>query len=106
MIKAARSGITRKRNDIAFRAEPAVNDGTFRSPSDGDYNGIKAKGFDRGHLLPADAMKWSLDAYHSTFNVANIGFQVSSFNQQLWQRVENQERGWACDHGKISWSPV
>lgn len=101
MIKVAKSKITRTKDGIDFQPEPQVDTDDFTSPTHHDYDGIGKKGFDRGHYLPAEAMKWSLDAYHSTFSVANIALQASSFNQQVWQKLENQERGWACDHDKI-----
>jgi endonuclease G len=101
MIKVAKSKITRKKDGIDFQPEPQVDTDDFASPTHHDYDGIGKKGFDRGHYLPAEAMKWSLDAYHSTFSVANIALQASKFNQQVWQKLENQERGWACDHDTI-----
>jgi len=101
MLAVTDSKINRDTDAIPFQADPKIEDGDFQSPVNGDYNGIKAKGYDRGHLLNADSMEWSLDAYHSTFKVSNTALQASYFNEQLWQHVEDQERGWACDHKEI-----
>jgi len=101
MLAGTTSGITRKKDAVPFASDSAIETGDFKSPSNDDYNGIKAKGYDRGHYLPADAMSWDLDAYHSTYTVANIALQADKFNEGLWQKVENQERGWACDHKTI-----
>ena len=101
MLKVASSSIDRDVDGIDFQAEDDIEDAGFTSPIHDDYNGIGVRGFDRGHYLPAEAMSWSLDAFHSTFNVANIALQASSFNRGVWAKLEAQERGWACDHGKI-----
>jgi len=101
MLAVGKSKITRDTGSVAFAADPAIEDQQFKSPTDADYLGIKLKGFDRGHYLPADAMKWSLEAYRSTFTVSNIALQSSVFNEGIWAVLENQERGWACDHQAI-----
>jgi len=103
MLKAAKSTITRKKDGVPFAADPAIETDSFKSPADRDYKYMKIHGvaYDRGHYAPADAMKWSLDAYHATFTVANIAPQVHAFNAGVWARLETQVRGWACDHGPV-----
>src|SRR5262249_28034481 len=39
--------------------------------------------------------------YKATYSVSNIAMQVGSFNEGIWQTLETQERGWACDHGEV-----
>jgi endonuclease G, mitochondrial len=101
MVKVATSPIDRDVDGIDFQPEEDIENAAFTSPKHDDYTGIGRRGFDRGHYLPAEAMTWSLDAFHATFNVANIAIQASSFNKGVWARLEAQERGWACDHRKI-----
>ena len=103
MIAGAQSGLTRKKDGRPFAADPAIEADGFRSPHSTDYNGMKIEGvaYDRGHYAPAEAMQWSRDAYRATFVVSNIAPQVHTFNSGVWGRLEDQERGWACDHGAI-----
>jgi endonuclease G len=103
MITGAASGITRKKDGRAFAVDPAIEIDGFHSPRDADYKGMKIEGvaYDRGHYAPAEAMKWSREAYRATFIVSNIAPQVHVFNSGVWGRLEDQERGWACDHGTI-----
>ena len=103
MIAGAQSGITRKKDGRPFAPDPAIEADGFRSPRDADYKGMKLEGvaYDRGHYAPAEAMQWSIDAYRATFVVSNIAPQVHVFNSGVWGRLEDQERGWACDHGTI-----
>jgi endonuclease G len=103
MIAGAASGITRKKDGRAFAADPAIEADGFRSPTNRDYVGMKIEGiaYDRGHYAPAEAMQWSLEGYRATFVVSNIAPQVHVFNSGVWGRLEDQERGWACDHGAV-----
>ena len=101
MLASATSGITRKKDAVTFARDPEIESDEFKSPTNATYTGIKAKGYDRGHYAPADAMKWSRGAYRSTFTVSNIALQASAFNEGVWGALEVQERGWACDHDPI-----
>lgn len=57
-----------------------------------DYN---YSGYDRGHMAPAGDMKWSREAMHETFSMANICPQVKSLNTGAWKRLEEKCRQWA-----------
>lgn len=59
-------------------------------------------GFDRGHLAPAAAMKWSHDAMRDSFLMTNIAPQVGpGFNQHIWKSLERKMRRWACMRGTL-----
>lgn len=57
-----------------------------------DYRGT---GFDRGHMMPAAEQKWSPEAMHDCFSLANICPQDHSLNSGAWNTLENKERAWA-----------
>lgn len=52
-------------------------------------------GYDRGHMAPAGDMKWSQEAMHGSFSMANICPQASSLNTGAWKRLEEKCRQWA-----------
>ncbi len=52
-------------------------------------------GYDRGHMAPAGDMKWSRDAMHATFSLANICPQAHSLNSGSWKKLEEKCRTWA-----------
>lgn len=61
-------------------------------PDTRDYRG---SGFDRGHMIPAAEQKWSPEAMHACFSMANICPQDHSLNSGAWNTLENKERAWA-----------
>jgi len=63
-----------------------------------DYN---YSGYDRGHMAPAGDMKWSGEAMHSSFSMANICPQAKSLNTGTWKRLEEKCRTWAKADGAI-----
>lgn len=59
-------------------------------------------GYDRGHLAPAAALRWSFDAMNDSFLMTNIAPQVGSgFNQHIWKSLERKMRQWACQRGVL-----
>jgi len=65
-----------------------------KDASDADYKG---SGMDRGHLVPAADMAWSVRTMHESFSYANVSPQRPGFNRGIWKRLENQVRTWASD---------
>lgn len=57
-----------------------------------DYN---YSGYDRGHMAPAGDMKWSAQAMHDSFSMANICPQAKSLNTGAWKNLEEKCRQWA-----------
>lgn len=95
MLAVARSGLGRLPR---FRRDPGLDGAGFRSPVHGDYT---RSGYDRGHMAPAEAMTWDAGARDASFAVSNIVPQHPELNQQLWRRLEDQVRGWACHYGVL-----
>ncbi len=61
-------------------------------PDSRDYT---SSGYDRGHMSPAAEHKWSDQAMHDSFSMANICPQFPALNRGVWQTLEKLERHWA-----------
>lgn len=66
-----------------------------------NYRNYKKSGYDRGHLVPAGDMRFSLEAYNDTFFTSNISPQNHQFNAGVWNRLEQKVRYWTKKYGKI-----
>lgn len=60
-----------------------------------DHYDYSYSGYDRGHMAPAGDMKWSREAMHASFSMANICPQAKSLNTGAWKRLEDKCRVWA-----------
>ena len=81
----------------AFRGDPDVPEG--HRVVKADYTGT---GYDRGHLAPAAAMKWSPKAMRESFFMSNMAPQVGTgFNRHIWKSLERRMRQWACERGVL-----
>jgi endonuclease G len=78
-----------------FRTDPEITTG---SATPDDY---KRSGYDRGHLLPAADMGWSVEAMSLTFLMSNMSPQEPSFNRGIWKKLETRVREWAVEDGLI-----
>lgn len=61
-------------------------------PETKDYT---RSGYDRGHMCPAGEQKWSDEAMHHSFVMANICPQKHELNTGAWKTLEDKERLWA-----------
>ena len=87
---------TAERKD-SFRSDPKVPPKHRVVKSDYTHSG-----YDRGHLAPAAAMKWSCKAMRDSFLMSNISPQVGAgFNQHIWKSLERKMRQWACLRGML-----
>jgi endonuclease G len=59
-----------------------------------DYEG---SGYDRGHLAPAEDMRWSKESEDDSFYMTNMTPQKPKFNRGLWKKLETRVRKWAGD---------
>lgn len=66
-----------------------------------DEFAYRRSGYDRGHLCPSADQKWSPEAMHDCFVMANICPQAPELNQRAWQTLETKERQWAKRDGAI-----
>ena len=81
----------------AFRLDPKVSEGHRVVPDD-----YLKTGYDRGHLAPAGAMRWSEEAMSESFFMSNMAPQVGAgFNRSSWKALERRMRHWACERGVL-----
>ncbi|MBX2827029.1 MAG: DNA/RNA non-specific endonuclease [Flavobacteriaceae bacterium] len=65
------------------------------------WRNYKRSGYDRGHLCPAGARRFSYQAYNETFLTSNISPQNHEFNSGIWNRLEQKVRRWAKEHDGV-----
>ena len=83
-----------KRTDD-FREDPNIP--TFSAlPSDYSHSG-----FDRGHLAPAEDMKFSDVTMQESFYMSNMSPQRPEFNRGIWKKLEKQVRRFAYNEGSV-----
>ena len=62
----------------------------------------KSSGFNRGHMAPADVMKWSERAMSESFLLSNMAPQVGAgFNSGIWRSLEGKVQKWAVARGEL-----
>lgn len=72
-----------------FIEDPKVKSGSA------DWRNYKKSGYDKGHLCPAGDRKSTYKAFEETFYTSNISPQLHSFNDGVWNRLEQKVRYWA-----------
>lgn len=89
-VLARKSGRTddfkEDRNIVSFSALPS------------DY---LRSGYDRGHLAPAEDMKFSEEAMRDSFYMSNMTPQRPEFNRGVWKKLEKQVRRFAYKEGSV-----
>ena len=58
-------------------------------------------GYDKGHLAPAEDMRYSAKAESESFLMSNMCPQISGFNRGVWRKLERQIRRFAHDEGAV-----
>ena len=67
-----------------------------------DYAGLEGA-YVRGHMAPAEDMRWSESAEEQSNLLTNIAPQIgSSFNGSIWKTIENRVRGWVIDRDDLT----
>ena len=56
--------------------------------------GSRGKIYDRGHLTPAEDMRYSQKGESDCFSMLNMTPQLAGFNRGIWKEVETQTRNW------------
>lgn len=70
----------------SFRADSYIATGSSQLL---DYKG---SGYDRGHLIPAADLKWSIEAMKDSFYLSNVSPQKPGFNRGIWRKLEQWVR--------------
>ena len=58
-------------------------------------------GYDRGHMAPAEDMKWAEQAMRESFYMTNVCPQNQSLNRGDWNDLEELARDWARKYGSV-----
>lgn len=67
-----------------------------------DYAEVSS-GYVRGHMAPAEDMRWSESAEDESNKLTNIAPQIgSSYNGSIWKTIENHVRGWVMDREDLT----
>ena len=74
---------------------PFFNEDSKVTTGSADWRNYKNSGYDKGHLVPAGDMGFDINAYNDTFFTSNISPQLHSFNEGVWNRLEQKVRYWA-----------
>ena len=78
-----------------FREDPNIV--TFSAlPSD-----YSRSGYDRGHLAPAEDMKFSETTMRESFYMSNMSPQKPDFNRGVWKKLEKEVRRFAYNEGSV-----
>ncbi len=96
---------------VAYKLNPQQNRNHFKRPffdedkqvktRSADWKNYKKSGFDKGHLCAAADMSFSKNAYNDTFLTSNVAPQTHSFNDGVWNRLEEKVRYWANKYDGI-----
>lgn len=68
----------------------------------GDYATLGGD-YVRGHMAPAEDMRWSESAEEQSNLLTNIAPQIGpTFNGSIWKTIENRVRGWVMDREDLT----
>ncbi len=84
-----------------FEDDPQISTGGYQAPSDDDFVGVGARGLNRGHIAPAEALSWDIGAYVASFVTTNVAPQDGGLNGGPWAKLEGNVRAWACVRGTV-----
>lgn len=82
------------RRNYKFYCDPSVSG----CPEWWEYKG---SGYDRGHMAPANDMRWSRQSMSDCFLMTNICPQDHDLNGGSWNKLELKVHDWAKRYGKI-----
>lgn len=80
-----------------FRPDPEFPAGQRSELAD-----YRKSGYDRGHMAPAAAMRWSTTAMSESFLLSNMAPQVGiGMNRGIWKLLEEKIRHWVDSRGDL-----
>ena len=69
--------------------------------TESDYDEVSAD-YVKGHLAPAEDMRWDQTAVEKSMLLSNIAPQIGDgFNNSIWKTLENRVRSWSIDRGDL-----
>lgn len=94
MVAITNGPNAQNRRNYKFYADPSVKG----CPEWYEYRG---SGYDRGHMAPANDMRWSRQSMSDCFLMTNICPQDHDLNGGSWNKLELKIHDWAKRYGKI-----
>ena len=94
MIKVTDGPDAETRRNYKFNRDPSVTG----CPEWWEY---KQSGYDRGHMAPANDMRWSRQSMSDCFLMTNICPQDHNLNGGSWNKLEQKIHSWARNNGTI-----
>ena len=94
MVAVTNGPNAENRRNYKFFADPSVRG----CPEWYEYKG---SGYDRGHMAPANDMRWSRQSMSDCFLMTNICPQDHDLNGGSWNKLELKIHDWARTQGKI-----
>ena len=94
MVKVTDGPDAEMRRNYKFNRDPSV----AGCPEWWEY---KKSGYDRGHMAPANDMRWSRQSMSDCFLMTNICPQDHDLNGGSWNKLELKIHDWARTQGKI-----
>lgn len=94
--------LTRERLDMPWneREDEFIPDEQISSGS-AESDDYRNSGYDRGHLVPAADLAFSVEAMRESFLMSNISPQARDFNTGIWRELEENTRSWAKKYKKL-----
>ena len=94
MVKITDGPDAQLRRNYKFNSDPSVKG----CPEWWEY---KQSGFDRGHMAPANDMRWSRQSMNDCFLMTNICPQDHNLNGGSWNKLELKIHSWAHTNGTL-----
>lgn len=94
MVKITDGPDAQIRRNYKFNSDPSVKG----CPEWWEY---KQSGFDRGHMAPANDMRWSRQSMNDCFLMTNICPQDHNLNGGSWNKLELKIHSWARTNGTL-----
>lgn len=94
MVAVTNGPNAENRRNYKFFADPSVRG----CPEWYEYKG---SGYDRGHMAPANDMRWSRQSMSDCFLMTNICPQDHDLNGGSWNKLELKIHDWARTQGRI-----
>jgi len=84
-----------------FRADPDLPKGGRAELDDYTAAGPGGQHYSRGHMANSDDFRFSALAQTETYYLSNMLPQIQANNAGIWLSLENAERAWAVQRGRV-----
>lgn len=84
-----------------FRADPDLKRGARAELADYEAAGPDGQHYSRGHMANSDDFRFDGLAQDETYFLSNMLPQLQAHNAGIWLSLENAERAWAVQRGRV-----